>query len=486
MAIRNELASLLLAFSACGQDAPTAIDAPAVPLDGPLTGVRAVPLEGCGYSYTGMFTIGDAAFRLQIDTGSDALAVAAAGCTDCTTAGVSPLYTPGSTAMDLHMPVSATYGDGSIKWSGELYSDQIGGGLLPPVVLDFGAITAETNFFPPGLCGSPQGILGMSPDHDTAAMPYSFPAALARSGAADVFAIHYCAADGELWLNGYDPVTTVDTPVWMAMVQQTYYSVAVDDIAVAGTSVGVQASAYGLGLVDSGGPSLVVPTPAYTAITTMVGASAAFQADFGSASWLTAHTCTTLAKSRSQIDAELPPLTMTLGEPAVTIELPATAAYLQSFPTTTGTIYCSAIYGEVGSGSVRTDLGNTLIRAGVVIFDRGRSRLGFAHAAPCDDTSARLVERVPSLRPRTLSCNRRAEYPRRYRRSTHRVPARPDSIGTRRIRGQARRRRDSAGRTWRGPSPRHRRSRSGSLRRRSATRRRTSCREEAPSSATSC
>ena len=403
MAPRIELVSRIaaLALAACGGDAHTAADAPAGPPDGPLTGVRVVPLEGCGYSYAGLFAIGDAGFRLEIDTGSDALAVAAAGCTECSAAGVSSLYTPGATGMDLHMPVSVTYDGGNIKWSGELFSDQVSGGELPPVTLDFGAIATETNFFQPGQCGAPDGILGMSPANDSAAKPTSFPAALARSGATDAFAIHYCLAKGRLWLNGYDPAATIDAPVWTAMLQQGGYTVAVDDFAIAGTSVGVPASAYGRGLVDSGGPNLIVPTAAYTAITTMVGASAAFQADFGSATWLTAHACKTLAKSRAQLDAELPPLTVTLGQPPVTIDLPATAAYLQSFPVTGGTAYCPAIYDLGGTGFSFTDLGNTLIRAGVVIFDREHAQLGFAHAAPCDDTSARPVESLPSLRPRS-------------------------------------------------------------------------------------
>lgn len=122
-------------------------------------------------------------------------------------------------------------------------------------------------------------------------------------------------------------------------------------------------------------------------------------AAFGSATWLSQHTCITIAKTRAEIDAELPPLTIALGAPIVTIELPATAAYLQSLPTDNGTTYCSAILDDAGAGSIKTDLGNTLIRAGVVIFDRGHAQLGFAHAPPCVDTSAR-IEQLPSLQPR--------------------------------------------------------------------------------------
>jgi hypothetical protein len=60
--------------------------------------------------------------------------------------------------------------------------------------------------------------------------------------------------------------------------------------------------------------------------------------------------------------------------------LPATAGYIQSFPASGGTQYCPAL-----AASTFTDLANTLLRAGLVLFDREHARLGVAPTAPCDD-----------------------------------------------------------------------------------------------------
>jgi hypothetical protein len=67
-----------------------------------------VPLSGCVPYYTANVTLGAGAesFALVLDTGSTTLAVASSACTDCT--GVSPLYTPGFSAVDENTPASST------------------------------------------------------------------------------------------------------------------------------------------------------------------------------------------------------------------------------------------------------------------------------------------------------------------------------------------------------------------------------------------
>src|SRR4051812_31026619 len=52
--------------------------APDTATSAPIT----VPIAGCAWSFTGQFSIGDAPFRLRVDTGSAPLAVAGAGCTE--------------------------------------------------------------------------------------------------------------------------------------------------------------------------------------------------------------------------------------------------------------------------------------------------------------------------------------------------------------------------------------------------------------------
>jgi hypothetical protein len=142
--------------------------------------------------------------------------------------------------------------------------------------------------------------------------------------------------------------------------------------------------------VDSGGPALGLPAAAYNAAITKIGASPAFQSVFGGASWFGANNCMMLAMTRAQLDASLPKVTVQIGSPPLSVELPATSAYLESYPTANGTAYCPGIF-----SSNFTDLGNTMIRAGLVIFDREQHRLGFAPTPACDDSAARPTARIP-------------------------------------------------------------------------------------------
>jgi len=370
-----------------GVDAAIALDATP---DAAVFALTHVQLTGCGFSYTGEFAIGGSPFRLIIDTGSATLAVADANCASCTAAGVTGGYRPGTTGTDLHEPASSTYGDGSLGWKGEIYRDNVSAGSLPAAPVAFADITSQTDFFDSVPCGDPQGILGMAPPAGLIAGTTSFPSQLATMGAVDVFALHYCVGPGDMWLDGYDPAAVTADPMWVDMNMTSYfYTVSLDDVAVDGHSVGVPSASYGQPLVDSGGPSLYLPPAAYTAVITMVGASPAFQARFGGASFFSSSGtgCQDSSETREQIDAALPKLTLKIGSPPVSIDLPATASYLQTFPNGGHSTYCAAIFTSPGL----VDLGNTLIRAGLVIFDRVHSRMGFAPATPCNDVLTRQV-----------------------------------------------------------------------------------------------
>ena len=392
--------------AACGGTHPAAPDAqPDAPPDASPVGVRHVPLTGCNYSYTGEFTLGGTPFRLMVDTGSNVLGVAAVGCDSCTLQGVAPLYTPGPTAMDQDQQGSASYGGGELGYSGEIYKDVVGASTLPSVELDLIAITSQTDFFFKDQCGDAQGIIGLDEVLDPEGRPTNYLHELVAAGATDELAIRYCLGNGDLWLDGYDPAATTGDPQWVAMSQNGNYTVSLADIAVAGTSIGLPPSTYGPALLDSGGPNLLLPPAAFTAITTSIAASPAFAAKFGDATWFKdTGNCTTLAETRAQLDAELPPLTVTIGSPAISVELPATAAYLQAFTTPTGTQYCQAMF----SFTQFTDLGNTLMRAGLVIHDRAHSQLGFAPAPACVDTAS-IVETPPDLAAIARITVRRAE-----------------------------------------------------------------------------
>jgi hypothetical protein len=365
----------VVVVGACGGGS-SAAHVDAAPADTTPASTIAVPLTGCGWAFSGELSIGGSPFRLIVDTGSASLVVAGSTCASCVSAGISPLYSPGPSATDLHRMSQETV-NGSI--SGEVYQDTVTAGGRSGVQVALIDIASQTALPAPGNCDAAQGILGMAPASLLAPGTTSFPAQLAAAGVRDEFALHFCAASGNLWLGGYDPAAADGSPAYVDMHDDRYYTVALDDVAVAGTSVGVPASAYGQAIVDSGAPGLGLPQAAYDAAISMIAASPTFHTLFGDSSWFAhQHVCTTLAMTPAQVDDALPKLTVQIGNPAISIDLPATASYLEPYAASTGTSYCPAIF-PFGV----TDLGNTLIRAGLVIFDREQHHLGFAHTPPC-------------------------------------------------------------------------------------------------------
>jgi hypothetical protein len=87
--------------------------------------VIAIPLDGCGPYFAGVFEIGGTPFRLLVDTGSGLVAIAGSSCDDCMRDGVSDRYSPGSGAIDEGIAGSAAYGGGS-RWFGEAITDRVG------------------------------------------------------------------------------------------------------------------------------------------------------------------------------------------------------------------------------------------------------------------------------------------------------------------------------------------------------------------------
>jgi hypothetical protein len=175
-----------------------------------VDGVTVVPLGGCYNSHTVPVTLGGSqSFDLLLDTGSGSLGVAASGCSECTKAGVSSLYEPGSGAVDLHRMVSTQFDVGELGWSGEAYRDTASIGDLP-IPEQFAAIRSETNYFSANFCDTPdskvaapyQGIVGFGPDNLVlpgtvtsikswprawlrTSSPSSYATSAARSGSAD-------------------------------------------------------------------------------------------------------------------------------------------------------------------------------------------------------------------------------------------------------------------------------------------------------------
>jgi hypothetical protein len=329
--------------------------APAVPVEIALTGRLG--------RYAGRFDIGGESFGLAIDTGSELIAVAGAGCPTCDADGSTAYYQPGPKVKRLGGNVVSKYDEGQLGWSGDAYLDRVSAdGLGAPVVVF--AMTDETDMV---LIGEDivhaDGILGLAGSGET-----SWLDALARTGVRDELAIHKCETTGTLWLAGAPetgPATFVD---------------ATDDYAVALHSVAVGSAHVELppnteAIVDSGAPGLVVPRAAYDAITAELDRNMYFAGLFGSgATWFGSDNC--VPNPLPKLLDRLPPVTIELD--GLTMTIPATQSYALPWPP-------DKVCPGLRTREDFVSIGDVAMRAGTVIFDRAAHRIGFAPATACND-----------------------------------------------------------------------------------------------------
>ncbi len=357
----------------------------------------ALPLLGCPQEgFTAGFTIGGQPFQLVVDTGSAELAVASVSCTDCT--GVSPVYTPGASAVDQGATASVSYVSGT-GWSGEIYQDTVGlQGFSPAVSMDFVAIDSESGgFFDFEGCSfgdvpfAAEGIAGFGPAALAESGTQEVVAAFTEGGVPPIFAVSLCSQGGSLWMGGYDPASVTAPPVFTPLLTADYYEVTLDDMQVSGASLGFGASDFGPVVVDTDTTELELPQDAYTALTNAIAAAPLFTQSFGDASWFSGGECVTPLQATpptpADFDAALPSVTLEFaaadgGEVAVV--LGPTESYLEPIVSNGVTYYCPEIEARDLGGS--TVLGSAAMRGLVVIFETsGQSggQVGFAPQDSC-------------------------------------------------------------------------------------------------------
>jgi ribonuclease J len=357
-----------------------------------------VPLTSCNgvAAYTATVTLGDSQpFELTVDTGSSTLGVASAGCSACADAGVQPTYQPGDTAADQDRTVTVDYGAiHPTGYSGEVYEDAVSVGT--PAAqgrMNLVAIRAENGFFPK--CGgAAQGILGLQSD---AIVPYTnsfFDQLVAETSIPNVFALELCNSSGTPWLGGYDSSAASGAPVFTRMFPESdlQYAVTLTSIQVAGTSVVVPTGEYAYLLLDTGTSiSSFVSTP-FDALTAAIGADATFSSLVGPASFFSSpNNSVTLSQTQEELDAMLPSLTLVFGvDPSVSVQATATESYLTTYG---GGAWQPSIQVRSGFAPFAAILGAPILRSNIVIFDRAKSRAGFAPHSACP----RLVRTPPTV-----------------------------------------------------------------------------------------
>jgi hypothetical protein len=349
-----------------------------------------LPLFSCVPStYTAAVAIGGQQFQLAVDTGSTTLGVASSACASCT--GVSPKYTPGTTAVDQNRQATTQYGTGS--WSGEIYQDSVGAGSEAEVPVDLVAIDNQSQFFQPVMCnsasGSFQGILGLGPPGAAAnGTTGYFDQLVARQGIPDVFATQLCDSGGTLWLGGFDPAATAGAPAYtpeIAAIDAYYYAVDLVSVTFSGTTVQVTSGQYTDSIVDTGTSVFVLPTAAFNSLTAAIAANPMFVSIFGNGgvSFLSSpNNCVTLTQTKAQLDAALPALTLAFGGNApFSVSAKPTESYLISYLGQ----WCPALYSmaPLAGLPIAAILGSPVLKSSIVIFDRANKRIGFAPHAPC-------------------------------------------------------------------------------------------------------
>ncbi len=350
----------------------------------------AVPLDVCGpaLQYAATATIGGTQqFQLVIDTGSSALGVAGSTCTSC---GVTPEYTPDSTAIDEMQTDTADYGTG--MWTGEVYQDNVAMGPSQAVPVKFGSMTSQSMFLGQAQCvahnNGIQGIVGLA-----------YPGAVSQAGTTpffdiyyntenvpDLFAMKLCDTTGTLWLGGFDGSQVTAAPKFTPLISPDMYQLYVVDfesLTIGSTTIQVGNGANSL--VDTGTSIFTLNDTAYNALAAALNANTTFTQTLGANFLPPANTptitCEAVQQTKAQLDAMLPPLTLTFGTgaSAVTIQAAATDSYL--YYSGQGQDWCVGIGG--GGGSAGAIVGAPILKSNVLIFDRANSQLGFAPKTPC-------------------------------------------------------------------------------------------------------
>jgi hypothetical protein len=346
----------------------------------PSTAFALTSIEGI--SYTANVTVGGSqTFDVIVDTGSTTLAVAGASCSDC---NVTPAYSPGSSAMDQHSTSTSTYGD-MTSWNAENFSDSVAITGDTAVTMRFAEITSQNGFFRQGFPN--QGILGMGGHLTAVSGTDSYDELRMKAGLSENFAVQLCANDGTLWFGGADPAHEASaeqvTPMIPISSQQPFYAVNINSGSAGSTSIGLSGEA----VVDTGTSIMVMSPDATNALISQITSAPGYQQLFGGQPLSgdpSSIDCLSSTATSDQVDAMLPPLSITLND-TNNGTFTLTASATQSYFLPVGGQYCFGV--AAVSGIPITILGDTFMRAFVTTFDVENSQIRFAPQKGCDSAA---------------------------------------------------------------------------------------------------
>jgi hypothetical protein len=335
-------------------------------------------------SYTANITVGGKqTFDVIVDTGSTTLGIAGSMCSNC---GVTPAYTPGSSAMDQHTTSTAEYGDMSM-WMAENFSDTVEITGDTAVTMRFADITSQTGFFHPGFPN--QGIMGFGGQRIASPGTDSYIAERMMAGLSENFAFQLCPDDGTLWFGAADPSAEASpeqtTPMVPITNSQPYYELGINSASLGSASIGLSGDA----VVDTGTSVMVLSSAVVNAMISQITSASGYATIFGTQTLTGSSSdidCLNATATPDQVDAALPPFSITLPDASngsFTLTVPATQSY---FVPISGQ-YC---FGVASVDGLPTILGDAFLRGFVTTFDVENSQFDLAPQQGC---AAASVER---------------------------------------------------------------------------------------------
>nr|XP_058948271.1 beta-secretase 2-like [Pocillopora verrucosa] len=227
-------------------------------------------LRSTSYAYVIELDLGTPPQRLEflIDTGSSNMAIAGPECQDemdhkCQ---IETFYHPekSNTSVDQHIPIETEYGKGA--WSGDIYLDVVAfPGEGPRTTAEFAVIRHEKDFFLRNSIN--EGILGLAyktlatddvqPLYDQLVQDNKVP---------NVFTLGLCNGMGKIWLDAPEPSAYRGPIHYTSINQETWYSVSMTGIDVAGNSLGFLPPSFSAAIVDSGTTDILLQPEIYAAV----------------------------------------------------------------------------------------------------------------------------------------------------------------------------------------------------------------------------
>jgi hypothetical protein len=262
-----------------------------------------------------------------------------------------------------------------------------------------------------GACGA-MGILGLG--YAALALPHTdafmdrvavtaggHTASETRKQQADLFAVKLCRDHGHLWLGGFNAAAAqvAAEPVYTPLIDHTYYVVRLVGMGVGAVPLpdtvvrhpsGVTNGIVDRAMVDTGTTRLALPPAVLAAVAAVLERHGVFRAQFGLGFFYRMRCVSAPAYTAAQLNAALPSLRITLE--GITLELAPVSSYLQEMVSDGATYFCPGI-GPTTSGAYI--LGWSVLNQYLTIFDRARSRIGFAPLLPlaCDEHPSKTKAR---------------------------------------------------------------------------------------------